>query len=229
MISFTNVTKRYGRTIALDRVGFEIGAGELAFLVGPSGAGKSTVLKLMTRELVADAGQVAVGGVDVGRLAGRKLPQLRAAVAHIPQEFRLLDDRDVNGNLAYSLAVAGWRRREARRRADEALEVVGLDGKGDRRPAELSGGERQRVAIARAVASGANVIVADEPTGNLDPRTSVGIVRTFADVAEAGTTVLMSTHDATIVDAMRRRVIELDHGQLIRAEIGGRYRGNPNL
>lgn len=220
MISFTNVTKRYGPHLALDRVSFTINSGELAFLVGPSGSGKTTVLRLLTRELVADGGNVAIGGVDLAELRQGQIAQLRASVAHIPQDFQLLGNRTVGSNLSYALAVAGWRRKENHRRAAAALDLVGLDGFSERYPDELSGGERQRVAIARAVASGAGVIVADEPTGNLDPRTTTEIVRLLVAIAEEGTTVVMSTHDSRVVDSMRRKVIELDHGAVIRSEIG---------
>jgi|SaaInlStandDraft_1057018.scaffolds.fasta_scaffold13801_3 cell division transport system ATP-binding protein len=224
MISFEGVTKRYGAHIALDSATFSIEAGELAFIVGSSGSGKTTALKLLTREIGADSGRIIIEGINITTLPKRKIPQLRTSVSHIPQDFRLLEGKTVQENLEYSLAVAGWRRRKAKARIESALDVVGLANKEERHPDELSGGERQRVAIARAVASGAPIIVADEPTGNLDPNTSVQIVMLLKSIADEGTTILMSTHDPKIVDSMGQRVIGLVGGHVERNDASGTYR-----
>lgn len=221
MIRFEHVSKHYGDTRALDDVDFTIDQGELTFLVGPSGSGKTTVLRLLTRELIADQGAVRISGADIATLAPSKVPTLRTMVSAVPQDYRLLANRNVRENLAFALAVLGWRRRAALARIDDVLGIVGLPDHGDRYPHELSGGERQRVAIARAVAGGPVVLLADEPTGNLDPVTSVGIVRLLDAISRAGTTVVMSTHDQTVVDAMRRRVIALHGGRLQRHTRGG--------
>lgn len=223
MIEFNEVTKQFAGHRALDRVSFHVDAGELAFLVGPSGSGKTTILRLLTREIVADAGGVLVGSHDLSSLGARGVAKHRRHVAYVPQDHRLLANRSVAANLQFSLAVCGWRRGTAKARIDQVLDLVGLPDHGGRLPAQLSGGERQRVVIARAVASLPDVLLADEPTGNLDPTTSVGIVRLLDDIAEQGTTVIMSTHDSSVVDAMRRRVIALSHGHVTRHELTGRY------
>lgn len=221
MIRFEQVGKTYGDTRALDGVDFTVDQGEFTFLVGPSGSGKTTVLRLLTRELLPDSGTVRIAGADLSRLPPSKIPALRRMVASVPQDHRLLANRTVRENLAFSLSVLGWRRRAALERIDDLLGLVGLPDHGSRYPHELSGGERQRIAIARAVAGGPVVLLADEPTGNLDPVTSVGIVRLLDAIADAGTTVVMSTHDHSVVDAMRRRVIALEHGRVVRHARGG--------
>lgn len=224
MIGVSGLSKRYGDVNALDDVSFEVLPGELAFVIGASGSGKTTLLRLLHGDLRADGGSIHIDGVDVTRLRRRTLPRYRRLVSIVPQDHRLLSGRTVADNLAFSLGVLGWRRRPAQRRIDDVLLMVGLDGYRDRLPHELSGGERQRVVIARAIAGYPLVLLCDEPTGNLDPDTSDGIVRLLEYVAAGGTTVVMSTHDAGVVDAARRRVLELEHGRLVRADATGGYR-----
>ncbi len=225
MITFDNVTKIYPNqtTPALSGIDVHIDKGEFAFLVGVSGSGKSTFLRLITRELRADSGRVLVDGQDVGRLGQFRVPRLRRKVGMIFQDFRLLPGKTVYENVAFALQVIGRPSAEIRERVPATLDLVGLSTKGDRLPEELSGGEQQRVAIARAVVNDPLVLTADEPTGNLDPATSVGIMKLLDRIHRRGTTVLMATHDATIVDQMRRRVIELDAGSVVRDQATGAY------
>ncbi|WP_261554763.1 cell division ATP-binding protein FtsE [Frankia tisae] len=225
MIVLSSVSKRYpnGARPALIDVSAEIGAGEFVFLVGPSGSGKSTLLRLLLREERATSGQVIVAGRDVARIADRRVPQLRRIVGCVFQDFRLLPNRTVAANVAFALDVVGRPRHVVRSVVPEVLELVGLGEKADRYPDELSGGEQQRVAIARAFVGRPRVLLADEPTGNLDPTTSIEIMSLLDAVHRAGTTVIMATHNASLVDAMRRRVLELGDGALIRDEAGGRY------
>ncbi|WP_261565389.1 cell division ATP-binding protein FtsE [Frankia gtarii] len=225
MIVLSSVSKWYpnGARPALIDVSAEIGAGEFVFLVGPSGSGKSTLLRLLLREERATSGQVIVAGRDVARIADRRVPQLRRIVGCVFQDFRLLPNRTVAANVAFALDVVGRPRHVVRSVVPEVLELVGLGEKADRYPDELSGGEQQRVAIARAFVGRPRVLLADEPTGNLDPTTSIEIMSLLDAVHRAGTTVIMATHNASLVDAMRRRVLELGDGALIRDEAGGRY------
>ncbi|THJ74591.1 cell division ATP-binding protein FtsE [Candidatus Frankia alpina] len=225
MIVLSSVSKWYpnGARPALIDVSAEIGAGEFVFLVGPSGSGKSTLLRLLLREERATSGQVVVAGRDVARIADRRVPQLRRIVGCVFQDFRLLPNRTVAANVAFALDVVGRPRHVVRSVVPEVLELVGLGEKADRYPDELSGGEQQRVAIARAFAGRPRVLLADEPTGNLDPATSIEIMSLLDAVHRAGTTVIMATHNASLVDAMRRRVLELGDGALIRDEADGRY------
>ncbi|MFP5416088.1 MAG: cell division ATP-binding protein FtsE [Actinomycetes bacterium] len=225
MITFVNVTKMYSgqRVPALSGVSTDIGAGEFVFLVGPSGSGKTTFLRLVLREHRATSGQVLVDGRDVGRLPGWRVPKLRRGIGTVFQDFRLLPGKTVHENVAFALQVIGRPGREIRRLVPETLELVGLADKPDRLPEELSGGEQQRVALARAVVNKPGILLADEPTGNLDPATSVGIMNLLDRIHRDGTTVVMASHDATIVDQMRRRVIELSRGQLVRDQQQGVY------
>ncbi|WP_018638653.1 cell division ATP-binding protein FtsE [Parafrankia elaeagni] len=229
MIRLASVTKRYaaGSRPALCDVSTEIGAGEFVFLVGPSGSGKSTLLRLLLREERATTGLVEVAGRDVARIPDRKVPLLRRSVGCVFQDFRLLPDRTVAGNVAFALDVVGRPRHVVRAVVPEVLELVGLTGKEKRFPDELSGGEQQRVAIARAFVGRPQVLLADEPTGNLDPATSAEIMDLLDDINQAGTTILMATHNAGLVDAMRLRVLELDAGLLVRDERRGGY-DNPD-
>ncbi|MEU6699632.1 cell division ATP-binding protein FtsE [Pseudonocardia sp. NPDC046786] len=220
MIELQDVTKRYpasGRP-ALDRISLTVGAGEFAFLIGPSGSGKSTLLRLLLREDVPTSGTIRVDGRDVARLPRRKVPGLRQRIGCVFQDFRLLPKRTVAGNVAFALEVLGRRPGEIRAAVPELLEMVGLQGKAERMPHELSGGEQQRVAIARASVNRPPLLLADEPTGNLDPHTSREIMQVLERINRGGTTVLMATHDDSIVDAMRRRVIELSDGTVLRDE-----------
>lgn len=225
MIRFENVTKRYRGTKrpALSEVDFNVDAGEFVFLVGASGSGKSTCLRLILREDVPTSGRVAVLGRDLRSLANRKVPYFRRHIGSVFQDFRLLPSKTVAQNVAFSLQVIGSSRGFIQQAVPEALALVGLDGKGKRMPHELSGGEQQRVAIARAIVNRPKVLLADEPTGNLDPATSVGIMQLLTRINAGGTTVVMATHEAAFVDQMQRRVIELKGGEMVRDEVGGGY------
>ena len=225
MIRFENVTKRYPNQSrpALDGIDLNIERGEFAFIVGASGSGKSTLVRLTIREEIVSSGRLLVGGHDLRRMPHRKVPQLRRQVGTIFQDFRLLRNRTVAQNVAFALEVIGKQPSVIRKVVPEVLEYVGLEGKHDRMPNELSGGEMQRVAIARAIVNRPLVLLADEPTGNLDPETSEEIVDVLDRVNRRGTTVVMATHDRHIVDAMRRRVLEFDSGQLVRNDPQGVY------
>jgi cell division transport system ATP-binding protein len=225
MIRFENVTKRYRGTArpALSGVDFEVQRGEFVFLVGASGSGKSSCLRLILREDVPTSGRVAVLGRDLKSLANRKVPYFRRHIGSVFQDFRLLPSKTVFQNVAFTLQVTGSSRGFIQQAVPEALALVGLDGKQKRMPHELSGGEQQRVAIARALVNRPQVLLADEPTGNLDPATSVGIMQLLARINAGGTTVLMATHEAAFVDAMQRRVIELRDGEMVRDEVHGGY------
>ena len=225
MILFDHVTKQYanqGRP-ALDDVSLEIEKGEFIFLVGPSGSGKSTFLRLVLREERTTSGQVWVLGKELNRLSNWKIPALRRQIGTVFQDFRLLPNKTVFENVAFALEVIGKPSSHIKKVVPEVLEVVGLEGKEQRRPDELSGGEQQRVAIARAFVNRPMLLIADEPTGNLDPGTSTGIMKLLDRINKLGTTVVMSTHDAQIVDQMRRRVIELDTGHVVRDQSRGVY------
>ncbi|MFE6997742.1 cell division ATP-binding protein FtsE [Microbacterium sp. NPDC057659] len=231
MIRFENVTKRYRGTKrpALDEVDFEVERGEFVFLVGASGSGKSTCLRLILREDVPTTGRVAVLGRDLRSLANRKVPYFRRNIGSVFQDFRLLPSKTVYQNVAFSLQVIGSSRGFIQQAVPEALALVGLEGKEKRMPHELSGGEQQRVAIARALVNRPQILLADEPTGNLDPATSVGIMQLLARVNAGGTTVLMATHEAGFVDQMQRRVIELQDGVMVRDERSGGYGDTSNI
>ena len=225
MIRFENVSKRYPNQSrpALDGIDLNIERGEFAFIVGASGSGKSTLVRLTIREEVVSSGRLLVGGHDLRRMPQRKVPQLRRQVGTIFQDFRLLPNKTVQQNVAYALQVIGRPRRAIRALVPETLELVGLEGMEKRMPHELSGGEQQRVAIARAVVNKPPILLADEPTGSLDPATSLDIVRLLRRIHEAGTTIVMATHDNVIVDELQKRVIELERGHIIRDEEGGSY------
>jgi cell division transport system ATP-binding protein len=225
LISVDEVTKRYPANPrpALSDVSLTIERGEFVFLVGTSGSGKSTFLRLLLREELPTSGSVTFAGRDLNRLPARKVPALRRQIGCVFQDFRLLPNRTVADNVAFAMEVIGRPRSAVRTVVPEVLELVGLAGKGQRMPEELSGGEQQRVAIARAFVNRPQVLIADEPTGNLDPNTSVGIMRLLDRINRTGTTVVMATHNAEIVDAMRRRVVELDAGELVRDQTRGVY------
>lgn len=225
MIRFENVTKRYPNQsrAALDGVDLNVDRGEFVFIVGASGSGKSTLVRLTIREEIVTSGRLLVGGHDLRRMPQRKVPQLRRQVGTIFQDFRLLPNKTVQQNVAYALQVIGRPRRAIRALVPETLELVGLAGMEKRMPHELSGGEQQRVAIARAVVNKPPVLLADEPTGNLDPATSLDIIRLLGRIHDSGTTIVMATHDNVIVDEMQQRVIELEDGLIVRDEEGGSY------
>jgi cell division transport system ATP-binding protein len=224
MIAFEDVSKIYEPNVAaLRHVSFEIEKGEFVFVVGPSGSGKSTVVRLLLKEIEASRGRIVVGGRDLGRLPRRKVPRLRRNIGCVFQDFKLLPNRTASENVAYALKVQGESRAAIRRKVPEVMNVVGLAAKMDSLPDELSGGEQQRVSIARAVVNHPPLLVCDEPTGNLDPDTSVGIMQLLYRINRAGTTVLMATHDREMVDKMRRRVLALEDGALARDERRGGY------
>ena len=225
MIRLENVTKVYARGArpALDAVDLEIERGEFVFLVGTSGSGKSTLLRLVLREERPSAGRVLVAGKDLSTLSTWKVPHLRRQMGAVFQDFRLLPNKTVFENVAFALQVIGKPRHHIMTTVPDTLELVGLGGKEKRRPHELSGGEQQRVAIARAFVNRPSILLCDEPTGNLDPTTSVGIMRLLDRINRTGTTVVMATHDDEIVDQMRKRVIELDSGQVVRDQSRGVY------
>jgi cell division transport system ATP-binding protein len=225
MIRLDNVTKTYPSQDrpALRDVDLEIGKGEFVFLVGASGSGKSTFLRLVLKEERPTSGSVHVLGKDLARLSDWKVPTLRRQIGTVFQDFRLLPNKTVTENVAFALEVIGRPRHQIAKVVPEVLDLVGLKGKEGRRPDELSGGEQQRVAIARAFVNRPMILIADEPTGNLDPSTSVGIMKLLDRINRTGTTVVMATHDAQIVDSMRRRVVELSQGKVVRDQSRGVY------
>jgi cell division transport system ATP-binding protein len=224
MIKLENVTKVYkGDVVALRNGSFEINKGEFVFLVGPSGSGKSTLLRLLNREERPQDGHIFVAGKDIGELSSWKIPYLRRNIGSIYQDYKLLPNRTVYENVAFALEVIGRPRHVIKTQVPAILELVGLSEKQRNYPHELSGGEQQRVSIARAFVNRPLILLADEPTGNLDPATSVGIMRLLDRINRTGTTVVMATHDRSIVDTMRRRVIELDRGTIIRDQVRGVY------
>lgn len=225
VITFEDVSKIYpGQTKpALSHINVEIEKGEFVFLVGSSGSGKSTFMRLILREYRPTSGSIIVAGKELGRLREWKVPALRRQIGTVFQDFRLLPGKTVFENVAFALQVLGKPQSQIKREVPEVLELVGLDGKSQRMPDELSGGEQQRVAIARAFVNKPKILIADEPTGNLDPVTSVGIMKLLDRINRRDTTVIMATHDSTIVDQMRRRVLELDQGILVRDQSQGVY------
>jgi len=225
MIRFESVTKKYPGTKrpAIDSVDLEVQRGEFVFLVGASGSGKSTCLRLILKEEKPTKGTIHVLGNDLGSVSSRKIPYFRRNLGVVFQDFRLLPNKTVYQNVAFSLQVIGKSRGFVQEAVPDVLTMVGLDGKAQRLPHELSGGEQQRVAIARAVVNKPQILLADEPTGNLDPATSAGIMQLLERINAGGTTVLMATHEAGIVDKMQRRVIELVGGQIVRDEREGGY------
>jgi len=225
MIRFQNVTKFYPTSAraALADASVEIEKGEFVFIVGQSGSGKSTFLRLVLKEEKPNEGAIWVAGKELSRLSHWKVPHLRRQIGTVFQDFLLLPNKTVRENVAFALEVIGKPRHTIAKVVPEVLDLVGLAGKEDRMPDELSGGEQQRVAIARAFVNRPMILIADEPTGNLDPSTSVGIMRLLDRINRTGTTVVMATHDSHIVDSMRRRVIELEHGHVTRDQSRGVY------
>jgi cell division transport system ATP-binding protein len=225
MIKFENVTMAYRKdgNPALKDVSFEIADGEFVFLVGQSGAGKSTILRLLIREESAQEGTVLIDEINIGMLPEKEVPKLRRNIGMVFQDFRLLPEKTVSENVAFALQVLNKSPDEIKQTVPAVLDLVGLLDKANRRPEQLSGGEQQRVAIARALVNRPAILMADEPTGNLDPDTSVEIMRLLDQINKAGTTVIMATHDAGIVDQMRKRVIEITGGAIIRDQAQGVY------
>jgi cell division transport system ATP-binding protein len=229
VIRFSGVEKRYRATdVALDRVSFDIFPGEFVFLVGHSGSGKSTAMKLLIKELEPTDGEIRVAGRDLQKIPRPRVPYYRRNLGVIFQDYKLLPNRTVYENVAYALQVTGGGRREIRDKVPDILRLTGLSTKLHNYPDQLSGGEQQRVAIARAFVNHPPLLIADEPTGNLDPETSIGIMQLIYRINQTGTTVLVATHDVAMVDKMRRRVIELQGGKIVRDEKAGAYAANEN-
>jgi cell division transport system ATP-binding protein len=230
MIRLQDVSKVYdGGVVAAQNVNLEIAKGEFVFLVGPSGSGKSTLIRLLLREELPTGGNLWVAGKHVNKLPSWKVPLLRRSVGTVFQDFKLLQSKTVYENVAFALEVIGRPRHVVRQQVPQVLRLVGLAAKADRLPRQLSGGEQQRVSIARAFVNRPLILFADEPTGNLDPGTSVGIMRLLDRINRTGTTVVMATHDHAIVDAMRRRVVALDRGAVVRDQSRGVYENLPSI
>ncbi|MEZ5077999.1 MAG: cell division ATP-binding protein FtsE [Solirubrobacterales bacterium] len=224
IIELNDVTKVYpGGHMALDRINLSIGRGEFVFLVGPTGCGKSTLIKMLIRELDATDGTVRIAGRDIGALPEKKIALLRRNIGTVFQDFKLLPNRTVYDNVAYALQVIGASRAEIREQVPATLRLVGLSTKLNNYPDQLSGGEQQRVSVARAFVNHPPLVLADEPSGNLDPVTSIGIMQLLYRINKTGTTVVVVTHDREMVDNMRRRVIELYEGRVVRDEVSGGY------
>jgi len=224
MIRLEHVSKTYkGDIQALRDASIEIQKGEFVFFAGASGSGKSTFIRLLNREETPETGTIWVAGKDIGQLSSWKVPFLRRNIGCVFQDFKLLSNKTVFENVAFALEVIGRPRNVVKTQVPAILELVGLGNKADRLPHELSGGEQQRVSIARAFVNRPLILLADEPTGNLDPATSVGIMRLLDRINKTGTTVVMATHDRGIVDTMRRRVVELDRGSIVRDQVRGVY------
>jgi cell division transport system ATP-binding protein len=228
VITLKNVTKTYKRgeddeVVALRDVSLEVAKGEFVFVVGPSGSGKSTFMKLLTREQAPDDGDIWVAGKNLAKLRPWKIPALRREIGYVYQDFKLLPNKTVEENVAFALEVIGKNRREIDDRVPEVLELVGIEEKRKAMPHELSGGQQQRVSVARAFVNNPRILLCDEPTGNLDPTTSIGIMKLLDRINRTGATVVMATHDQHIVDSMRRRVVELEDGVVVRDQSRGVY------
>ena len=226
MILLDRVTKNYGKSNkpALNRASIHVGAGEFVIIVGTSGAGKSTLLKLLTREEKPSSGKIVVGGIDYDNLKDKHIPLLRRKIGVVFQDFKLLPNRTVFENVAFALEIAGMTNREIKATGPKVIELVGLKWKEKHFPHQLSGGERQRVAIARAVVRQPKILIADEPTGNLDPKHSWDIVRLLEKINKYGTTVILTTHNVEIVNKLKRRVITIDHGKITSDQARGSYK-----
>lgn len=226
MILLDRVTKNYGKSNkpALNRASIHVGAGEFVIIVGTSGAGKSTLLKLLTREEKPSSGKIVVGGIDYDNLKDKHIPLLRRKIGVVFQDFKLLPNRTVFENVAFALEIAGMTNREIKATVPKVIELVGLKGKEKHFPHQLSGGERQRVAIARALVRQPKILIADEPTGNLDPKHSWDIVRLLEKINKYGTTVILTTHNVEIVNKLKRRVITIDHGKITSDQARGSYK-----
>lgn len=224
----TDVSMIYpGNHVALKNINCHIGSGEFVFIVGPSGAGKSTFIKLLFREIVPTTGTILLDGQNIPALTRKEIPFMRRKLGIIFQDFRLLPDRTVYDNIAFAMQVIESPHRLIKRRVMNVLELVGLRRRAYAHPNELSGGEQQRIAIARAIVNRPKLVIADEPTGNLDPDTSRDIMDIFQEINEDGTTIIMATHDKEIVDSMSKRVIAIDHGEIVRDELNGVYGYEP--
>ncbi len=224
MVRLIDVKKEYDNgTKAIKGINIRIDDGEFVFLVGPSGSGKSTIVKLITGEVKATQGRVMVNGYNLNKIHNRQIPYMRRTLGVIFQDFRLIEKKTVNQNLEFAMRIIGASPREMRKRIPYVLNLVGLDGKGDRYPNQMSGGEQQRVAIARALVNNPSMIIADEPTGNLDPLRSLEIMTLLEQINEMGTTMLVVTHERELVDRFSKRVVAIDSGRMISDETGGYY------
>ena len=225
MINFDMVSKQYknSNTPALDEINLNIAQGDFVFLVGQSGSGKSSLLRLLLKEEKPTSGTVTVDGINVAKLPNRKVPAFRRTMGIVFQDFRLLPGKTVFDNVAFGMEVIGKSKKEIQQRIPAILELVGLEEKAHRLPSELSGGEQQRVALARAFVNKPKLLLADEPTGNLDPSTSVGIMKLLDRINRTGTTIVMATHDVAIVDQMRKRIVQMENGKIIRDQERGMY------
>ena len=225
MVHLKDVTMRYrsSGTLAANNLSLDMEEGEFVFLVGPSGSGKTTIIKLLTGEVRADSGELEVNGFNLRTIRRRKLPKLRRTLGVIFQDFRLIEDKTVYENVAFAMHVVGARRKEIRERVPYVLKLVGLDGREKRLPQELSGGEQQRVAVARALVNSPRLIIADEPTGNLDPAKSLELMLLLQKINDLGTTVLVVTHEKELVNAFSKRVISLEDGRVVSDRTGGYY------
>ena len=225
MVHLKDVTMRYrsSGTLAANNLSLDMDEGEFVFLVGPSGSGKTTIIKLLTGEVRADSGELEVNGFNLRTIRRRKLPRLRRTLGVIFQDFRLIEDKTVYDNVAFAMHVIGAPRREIRERVPYVLKLVGLEGREKRLPQELSGGEQQRVAVARALVNSPRLIIADEPTGNLDPAKSLELMLLLQKINDLGTTVLVVTHEKELVNAFSKRVISLEDGRVVSDRMGGYY------
>lgn len=224
MIRFKNISKIYDNNVkALSDVNIDIEAGEFVFLVGPSGAGKSTFIKMLLKEIEPSAGKIIIGDTDLSRLTRKSMPYFRRKIGMVFQDFRLIPNLNVYENVAFAMKVVEASPREIRRRVPMVLSLVGLSHKYKMFPSELSGGEQQRVSLARAIVNNPSLLIADEPTGNLDPETAKEIMGLLDDINKAGTTILMATHAKDIVDTMKKRVIAIEGGEIVRDEKRGMY------
>ncbi|HSW99033.1 MAG TPA: cell division ATP-binding protein FtsE [Candidatus Saccharimonadales bacterium] len=226
MILLDRVTKTYGKvaTPALDRISLHVEPKEFVIVVGQSGAGKTTLLRLLTREEKPSSGKIIVGGIDYDKLKDREIPLLRRKIGVVFQDFKLLPNRTVFENIAFALEIVGATNHEIKATVPKVLEIVNLRGKEKRMPAELSGGERQRVAIARAIVRQPKILIADEPTGNLDPKHAWDVIKVLEKINHYGTTVLLTTHNQDIVNKLKRRVVTIQHGQIASDLAGAQYK-----
>ncbi len=224
MLDLENVSKIYpGGNVALRNISIHIDPGEFVFIVGPSGAGKSTFIKMLFREVLPSAGSIRINNVDILNLQPKEIPYMRRQLGIIFQDYRLLPDRTVYDNVAFAMQVIEAPYRQIKRRVMNVLDLVGLRRRAYAHPNELSGGEQQRIAIARAIVNSPALVIADEPTGNLDPETSREIMEIFQEINNSGTTIIMATHDKQIVDSMSKRVIAIENGEIVRDELNGVY------
>lgn len=224
LITFKDVSKKYRRsTTALRHVSVSVNQGEFVYIVGPSGAGKSTFIKLLYREEKISEGSLTIGGFDLAKIKKRQVPMLRRSIGVVFQDYKLLERKTVYENVAFAMEVIGEKRKHIKNRVTEVLDLVGLKHKARSFPKQLSGGEQQRVAIARAIVNNPKVLIADEPTGNLDPEITMDIMRLLERINLQGTTILMATHNAQIVNQMRHRVITIEGGKIVRDEEEGEY------